>query len=296
MKLKIELDKIMYQKLSKSGTDIPSLGLGTWDLKQSECSRVVSEALDLGYRHIDAAAMYENESEVGTGIIDSRVDRAELFLATKINTLGWTPSGGQGPQLKNKNIIKSLEKSLEDLKTDYVDLLLIHWPKFETNLGDMLEIMYEIKVSQKATEIGVANFNSNLLNECVNLGFNDLFCNQIEYHPFLSQSKLLDTMKSLDIIPVAYCPICRGDVAKDDVIINLSEKYSKTPAQIALRWVVQQNAVAIPKTANLERLKENSNIYDFNLDEGDMEQIFGLKRNQRLVPNLESNESLYPWD
>ena len=296
MKLKIELDKIMYQILSKSGTDIPSLGLGTWDLKQSECSRVVSEALDLGYRHIDAAAMYENESEVGAGIIDSRVDRAELFLATKIQTLGWTPSGGQGPQLKNKNIIKSLEKSLEDLKTDYVDLLLIHWPKFETNLGDMLEIMYEIKASQKATEIGVANFNSNLLNECVNLGFNDLFCNQVEYHPFLSQSKLLDSMKNLDIIPVAYCPICRGDVAKDDVIINLSEKYSKTPAQIALRWIVQQNAVAIPKTANLERLKENSNIYDFNLDEGDMEQIFGLKRNQRLVPNLESNESLYPWD
>ncbi|MDC1385905.1 aldo/keto reductase [Candidatus Thioglobus sp.] len=286
----------MYQKLSKSSTDIPSLGLGTWDLKQSECARVVSEALDLGYRHIDAAAMYENESEVGAGIIDSRVDRAELFLATKINTLGWTPSGGQGPQLQNKNIIKSLEKSLEDLKTDYVDLLLIHWPKFETNLGGILEIMYEIKASQKATEIGVANFNSNLLNECVNLGFNDLFCNQVEYHPFLSQSKLLDTMKNLDIIPVAYCPICRGDVAKDDVIINLSEKYSKTPAQIALRWIVQQNAVAIPKTANLERLKENSNIYDFNLDESDMEQIFGLQRNQRLVPNLKSNESLYPWD
>jgi len=286
----------MYQKLSKSGTDIPSLGLGTWDLKKSECSRVVSEALDLGYRHIDAAAMYENESEVGTGIIDSRVDRAELFLATKINTLSWTPSGGQGPQLQNKNIIKSLEKSLEDLKTDYVDLLLIHWPKFETNLGDMLEIMYEIKASQKATEIGVANFNSNLLKECVNLGFNDLFCNQIEYHPFLSQSKLLDTMKSLDIIPVAYCPICRGDVAKDDVIINLSEKYSKSPAQIALRWIIQQNAVAIPKTANLGRLKENSNIYDFSLDESDMEQIFGLHRNQRLVPNLKSNESLYPWD
>ena len=286
----------MYQKLSKSGTDIPSLGLGTWDLKQSECSRVVSEALDLGYRHIDAAAMYENESEVGAGIIDSRVDRSELFLATKINTLNWTPSGGQGPQLQNKNIIKSLEKSLLDLKTDYVDLLLIHWPKFETNLGDMLEIMYEIKASQKATEIGVANFNSNLLKECVNLGFNDLFCNQIEYHPFLSQSKLLDTMKSLDIIPVAYCPICRGDVAKDDVIINLSEKYSKSPAQIALRWIIQQNAVAIPKTANLGRLKENSNIYDFSLDESDMEQIFGLHRNQRLVPNLKSNESLYPWD
>mgnify|MGYP003321849694 CR=1 FL=1 len=286
----------MSKTLTKSGLTIPLLGLGTWDLDQKKCSRVVSEALDLGYRHIDAAAMYENESEVGTGIIDSRVDREEVFLTTKINTTGWTPSGGDNPSLKNKNIIQAFEKSLFDLKTDYVDLLLIHWPRFETNLGDMLEVLYEIKESQKAKEIGVANFNSNLLNECINLGFNDIFCNQVEYHPFLSQSKLLEAMKDLDIIPVAYCPICRGDVGKDDVIINISEKYSKTPAQIALRWIIQQNAVAIPKTANSDRLKENSDIYDFNIDESDMNQIYNLARNQRLVPNLESNALLYPWD
>ena len=286
----------MSKTLKKSGLTIPLLGLGTWDLDQKKCSRVVSEALDLGYRHIDAAAMYENESEVGTGIIDSRVDREEVFLTTKINTTSWTPSGGHRPLLQNKTIIKSFEKSLFDLKTDYVDLLLIHWPKFETNLGDILEIMYQIKDTQKAKEIGVANFNSNLLNECINLGFNDIFCNQVEYHPFLSQSKLLEAMKDLDIIPVAYCPICRGDVGKDDVIINISEKYSKTPAQIALRWIIQQNAVAIPKTANSDRLKENSDIYDFNIDESDMNQIYNLARNQRLVPNLESNALLYPWD
>ena len=286
----------MSKTLAKSGLTIPLLGLGTWDLDQKKCSRVVSEALDLGYRHIDAAAMYENESEVGTGIIDSRVDREKVFLTTKINTTGWTPSGGDSSSLKNKSIIQAFEKSLFDLKTDYVDLLLIHWPRFETNLGDMLEVMYEIKESQKAKEIGVANFNSNLLNECINLGFNDIFCNQIEYHPFLSQSKLLETMKGLDIIPVAYCPICRGDVAKDDVIINISEKYSKTPVQIALRWIIQQNAVAIPKTANSDRLKENSDIYDFNIDESDMNQIYNLARNQRLVPSLESNALLYPWD
>jgi len=286
----------MTEILTKAGLAIPLIGLGTWDLDQKKCSRVVSEALDLGYRHIDAAAMYENESQVGAGIIDSKIDREELFLTTKINTTSWTPSGGSGPLLQNKNIIQSFEKSLLDLKTDYVDLLLIHWPRFETNLADMLEIMYEIKDSQKAKEIGVANFNSNLLKECVNFGFNDLFCNQIEYHPFLSQSKLLGTMKSLDIIPVAYCPICRGDVAKDDVIINLSDKYNKTPAQIALRWIIQQNAVAIPKTANSDRLKENIDIYDFHIDESDMGQIYNLSRNQRLVPNLESNALVYPWD
>ena len=286
----------MHKKISKSNISIPSLGLGTWDLERKDCSRVVSEAIDLGYRHIDAASMYENESEVGAGIINSKVDRRELFLATKINTTGWTPSGGDGPFLQNKNIIKTFEKSLIDLKTDYVDLLLIHWPRFETNLGDMLEIMYEIKESQKAKEIGVANFNSNLLNECIKLGFNDIFCNQIEYHPFLSQSKLLETMKGLDMIPVAYCPICRGHVSKDDVIINLSEKYSKTPAQIALRWIIQQNAVAIPKTANLERLKENGDIYDFNINQSDMKKIYGLERSQRLVQNLQPNDLTYPWD
>ena len=286
----------MTKTLTKAGLAIPLIGLGTWDLDQKKCSRIVSEALDLGYRHIDAAAMYENESQVGAGIIDSKIDREELFLTTKINTTSWTPSGGSGPLLQNKNIIQSFEKSLLDLKTDYVDLLLIHWPRFETNLADMLEIMYEIKDSQKAKEIGVANFNSNLLKECVNFGFNDLFCNQVEYHPFLSQSKLLGTMKSLDIIPVAYCPICRGDVAKDDVIINLSDKYNKTPAQIALRWIIQQNAVAIPKTANSDRLKENIDIYDFHIDESDMGQIYNLSRNQRLVPNLESNALVYPWD
>ena len=286
----------MTETLTRAGLAIPLIGLGTWDLDQKKCSRVVSEALDLGYRHIDAAAMYENESQVGAGIIDSKIDREELFLTTKINTTSWTPSGGSGPLLQNKNIIQSFEKSLLNLKTDYVDLLLIHWPRFETNLADMLEIMYEIKDSQKAKEIGVANFNSNLLKECVNFGFNDLFCNQIEYHPFLSQSKLLGTMKSLDIIPVAYCPICRGDVAKDDVIINLSDKYNKTPAQIALRWIIQQNAVAIPKTANSDRLKENIDVYDFHIAESDMDQIYNLARNQRLVPNLEPNELVYPWD
>ena len=276
----------MSKTLTKSGLTIPLIGLGTWELRGRKCKKVVRKSLELGYRHIDTAAMYENESEVGSGIVDSGVDRKEIFLTTKINTI----------EVNNEGIVDAFHKSLSDLKTDYVDLLLIHWPAFSTNLGDMLEIMYGIKESQKARAIGVSNFNTTLLNECVRLGFEDIYCNQVEYHPFLSQSKLLEAMKDLDIIPVAYCPICRGDVAKDDVIINISEKYSKTPVQIALRWIIQQNAVAIPKTANSDRLKENSDIYDFNIDESDMNQIYNLARNQRLVPSLESNALLYPWD
>ena len=240
----------MSDSFTKSGLSIPSIGLGTWDMQGPTCARIVQEALELGYRHIDGASMYENEPEVGKGVSDSKVDREEIFITTKINTTGWTPSRGNGPFLQNKEITKSFEKSLLDLNTDYVDLLLIHWPRFETNLGDMLEIMYRLKDAKKVKEIGVANFNSYLLNECISLGFKDIYCNQVEYHPFLSQAKLLEVMQDLEVIPVAYCPICRGDVARHDVIINLAEKYSKTPAQIALRWIYQQKVVSIPKTAN----------------------------------------------
>jgi diketogulonate reductase-like aldo/keto reductase len=276
----------MNKSFTKSGFTIPSIGLGTWELRGRKCTKVVRKSLELGYRHIDTAAMYENESEVGSGIVDSGVDRKEIFLTTKINTI----------EVNNEGIVDAFHKSLSDLKTDYVDLLLIHWPAFSTNLGDMLEIMYGIKESQKARAIGVSNFNTTLLNECTRLGFEDIYCNQVEYHPFLSQEILLKKMNEMGVIPVAYCPLCRGDVAKDSVIIELSEKYNKTPAQVTLRWIIQQNAVVIPKSAKKRRLKENIDIYDFEIDNQDMDRIHSLARGQRLVPNLDTNPLLGAWD
>jgi len=286
----------MSRSFTKSGLSIPSIGLGTWELRGQECRRVVREALELGYRHIDTAAMYENESEVGVGLAESGVDRNDVFLTTKINTIGWTASQERKTVIKNEHIVDEFNQSLSDLKTDYVDLLLIHWPAFSTSLGDMLEVMYQIKENQKAKAIGVANFNSNLLSECKQLGYEDIYCDQIEYHPFLSQEILLKKMNEMNVIPVAYCPICRGDVAKDSVIMNLSEKYNKTPVQVTLRWFIQQQIVAIPKTSKLHRMKENIDIYDFEIDNQDMARIHSLARNQRLVPNLESTALLYPWD
>ena len=286
----------MSRSFTKSGLSIPSIGLGTWELRGQECRRVVREALELGYRHIDTAAMYENESEVGVGLAESGVDRNDVFLTTKINTIGWTASQERKTVIKNEHIVDEFNQSLSDLKTDYVDLLLIHWPTFSTNLGDMLEIIYGIKENQKAKAIGVSNFNSTLLSECTRLGFDDIYCNQVEYHPFLSQEILLKKMSEMDVIPVAYCPICRGDVAKDSVIIELSEKYNKTPAQVTLRWVIQQQSVAIPKSAKKRRLKENIDIYDFEIDDQDMDRIHSLARGQRLVPNLDSNPLLGAWD
>ena len=286
----------MSRSFTRFGISIPSIGLGTWELRGLECRRAVREALELGYRHIDTAAMYENESEVGSGILDSGVDRSDVFLTTKINTIGWTASQDRKTVIRNENIVDEFNQSLSDLKTDYVDLLLIHWPAFATNLGDMLEIMYQIKESQKVRAIGVANLNSNLLSERERLGYKDIYCDQVEYHPFLSQEILLKKMNEMNVIPVAYCPICRGDVAKDSVIIELSEKYNKTPVQVTLRWFIQQQIVAIPKTSKLHRMKENIDIYDFEIDNQDMARIHSLARDQRLVPNLESTALLYPWD
>ena len=276
----------MSKTLTKSSLTIPLIGLGTWELRGRKCKKVVRKSLELGYRHIDTAAMYENESEVGSGIVDSGVDRKEIFLTTKINTI----------EVNNEGIVDAFHKSLSDLKTDYVDLLLIHWPTFSNNLGDMLEIMYGIKESKKARAIGVSNFNTALLNECTRLGFEDIYCNQVEYHPFLSQEILLKKMNQMGVIPVAYCPLCRGDVAKDSVIIELSKKYNKTPAQVTLRWIIQQNAVVIPKSAKKRRLKENIDIYDFEIDNQDMDRIHSLARGQRLVPNLDTNPLLGAWD
>ena len=276
----------MSKTLTKSSLTIPLIGLGTWELRGRKCKKVVRKSLELGYRHIDTAAMYENESEVGSGIVDSGVDRKEIFLTTKINTI----------DVNNEGIVDAFHKSLSDLKTDYVDLLLIHWPAFSTNLGDMLEIMYGIKESKKARAIGVSNFNTALLNECTRLGFEDIYCNQVEYHPFLSQEILLKKMNQMGVIPVAYCPLCRGDVAKDSMIIELSKKYNKTPAQVTLRWIIQQNAVVIPKSAKKRRLKENIDIYDFEIDNQDMDRIHSLARGQRLVPNLDTNPLLGAWD
>lgn len=278
----------MNKNFIKNGLSIPPIGLGTGsgNLMGRKCRKVVCKAIEFGYRHIDTASMYLNEADVGNGIVDSQIDRNEIFLTTKINTL----------EFDNNQILDSFNKSLSELKTEYVDLLLIHWPKFTTNLGDLLDIMYEIKNSNSARAIGVSNFNSTLLNECKRLGFNDIFCNQIEYHPYLSQKILLKEMLVLNVIPVAYCPLYRGKVSKDSIIKKISKKYNKTPSQITLRWLFQQNVVSIPKTVKKRRLKENIDIFDFFIEDQDMNLIHSLASGKRQVKNLETDPFLGAWD
>ena len=264
----------MSKFFTKNNVNIPSIGLGTWDIRGKEGEKIIQLALEVGYRHIDTAQMYENEKEVGNAISDSKIKREEIFITTKIYTL----------IVKNDGIEDSFENSLINLKTDYVDLLLIHFPAFTTNLSDMLDILFKVKETGKTKNIGISNFNHNLVNECIKLGYKDIFCNQVEYHPYLEQNNLIRVLKEYNIIPVAYSPLAKGKLLNDKVILNISKKYTKQPAQIILRWLNQQDWISIPKSANEDRMKENMNIFDFTISEKDMNLLHGLARNYRAVP------------
>ena len=273
----------MSKFFTKNNVNIPSIGLGTWDVRGKEGEKTIQLALDLGYRHIDTAQMYENEKEVGNAISDSKIKREEIFITTKIYTL----------IVKNDGIEDSFENSLINLKTDYVDLLLIHFPAFTTNLSDMLDILFKLKETGKTKNIGISNFNHNLVNECIKLGYKDIFCNQVEYHPYLEQNNLIRVLKEYNIIPVAYSPLAKGKLLNDKVILNISKKYTKQPAQIILRWLNQQGWISIPKSANEDRMKENMNIFDFTISEKDMNLLHGLARNYRAVPcALDTNHQI----
>ena len=264
----------MSKFFTKNNVNIPSIGLGTWDVRGKEGEKTIQLALDLGYRHIDTAQMYENEKEVGNAISDSKIEREGIFITTKIYTL----------IVKNDGIEDSFENSLINLKTDHVDLLLIHFPAFTTNLNDMLDILFKLKETGKTKNVGISNFNHNLVNECIKLGYKDIFCNQVEYHPYLEQNNLIRVLKEYNILPVAYSPLAKGKLLNDKVVIKIAEKYSKQPAQIILRWLNQQDWISIPKSANEDRMKENMNIFDFTISEKDMNLLHGLARNYRAVP------------
>lgn len=256
------------------GIDMPSLGFGTYELTGSDCIKMVKTALEIGYRHIDTAQIYRNEDEVGLGIMDSNIPRGDIFLTTKV----WMD------QLHHDDVIASTEESLRKLKTDYVDLLLIHWPNSDVDLEETLGAMKKLKDAGKTRLIGVSNFTVELMEQAVEIMGGEIACNQVEYHPYLSQKPLLDYMRPHNIALTAYSPLARGEVAGKDALAAIAEKYGKHPTQIALRWLVQQDGVcAIPKTAHKSYAESNFEIFDFELDGDDMAEIFALGTGHRLI-------------
>jgi diketogulonate reductase-like aldo/keto reductase len=252
-----------------NGAAIPAIGLGTWPLKGDECSRAVQWAIEAGYRHIDTAAMYGNEEAVGAGLKGSGLPRDEVFVTTKV----WPEDIAPG------DLERSAEASLKRLRLDAVDLLLIHWPSRAVPLRGSIDALCRVKRAGLARHIGVANFNVALLDEAVTLADEPLVTDQCEYHPFLNQAPVLAACRRHGLAFTSYSPLGKSAVVSEPVIAEIAARHGKTPAQVVLRWHVQQpGVIAIPKSGNRQRIAENIAIFDFALSDDDMRRIFALAR------------------
>ncbi len=267
------------------GAIIPTIGFGTWTLRDQQASQLVKHAIDCGYRHIDTAAMYDNEQAVGAGIRASSTARENIFLTTKV----WHTN------LAESDFLHSVEASLKRLDVDHVDLLLVHWPSKTTPLAETIGALNKAAAMGHTTHIGVSNFNAALLTEAVQLSERPLVCNQIEYHPMLSQNTMLNTSRQLHMAVVSYCPLCRGgELFSGNPVAMLAQKYGKSPAQIVLRWQVQQdNVIAIPRSTNTERIAQNIEIYDFELSVEEMQAISALGSHQKRLCDFDFSPQ---WD
>lgn len=262
-------------EILRQGAAMPALGMGTWEMRGEGAVAAVRQAIDLGYRHIDTAQMYENEAEVGMALAACGVPRGDLWLTTKLDN----------DNHAFEKVKSSVEESLKKLGTDYVDLLLIHWPMFDdAPLVETLDAMAELQYAGKVRHLGVSNFNAELIAEAVDDLGHRILCNQVEYHPYLGQKAVKAACAARDIIVTAYCPVVRGRVAEDEVLQAIALMHDKTPAQVTLRWLVQQDGVAaIPKAASAKNARANLDIFDFELTDDEMARIDGLAQGLRLV-------------
>ena len=262
-------------RVNANGAQIPAIGLGTWTLRGAECTRMVETALDVGYRHVDTAIMYENEEAVGQGLRASPVPREDIFLTSKV----WYTDIAAG------KLQRAAEASLKRLGVDYLDLLLIHWPNPRIPLADSIGALNAVRRSGLARNIGVSNFTLPLLAEATAISETPLACNQVEYHPYLDQSKLLAACRAAGMAMVSYCPIYRGGpLFLEPAVVAAAQAHGRTPAQIVLRWQVQQDGVvAIPRTTRPERLAENLAVFDFALSDTEMAALSRLRSaNERI--------------
>lgn len=254
-----------------NGIKMPSIGFGTYKSgKDEDTARIVKYALEIGYRQIDTASFYGNEVGVGKGIKDSGIKREEIFLVTKL----WNDDHGY------ENTIKAFNKSLEKLQVEYIDLYLIHWPnKLNAETWRAFEYLYKIG---KVKAIGVCNFKIGHLEELKATAEIMPMVNQVEIHPLSSKDTMLDYCNKNNIQLVAWSPIMRGKIFSNELIIALAEKYKKTIAEVILRWHIQRGVIPIPKSSNEERIKENIDVFDFEISKEDMDIIDSLNEGNNV--------------
>ena len=263
------------QFVEAHGCRIPQIGLGTMTLKGDVCVQAVKNALQVGYRHIDTAWFYGNEKEVGEGLRQSGVKREDIFLCTKVRET----------HLEPEKFRQSLEESLANLQLPQVDLLLIHWNNKDIPFSVSIPSLVKAKKDGKTKHIGVANFTSKMLDDAWAVTTEPLVCNQIEMHPFINQDKVLAASKKHGMAVVAYCPIARGKVPGADALERIAKAHNKSAAQVSLRYLVQMGACAIPRTATLDHLKANLDVFDFKLSDAEMAELKKLNATNMRVVN-----------
>jgi len=251
------------QLIEANGFKIPLVGLGTWSLRDP--ARTTEQAIRVGYRHIDTAQMYGNEAAVGQGVRASGVGRGEVMVTTKVQPTNLAPH----------DLERSVKESLAHLRFDVIDLLLIHWPNPRVPLSETFGAMLKMKKAGYVRAIGVSNFTVALVKESTRVT-DEIVCNQIEYHPFLNQDKVIAACRAHKIAVVAYSPVARGGAPGNETLVRIGKAYGKTAAQISLRYLVQQGIAVIPRTNKLERLEEMIDeclTFARNLDREAMQEI-----------------------
>ncbi len=255
---------------------IPAFGLGTFRLKGQQVIDSVTMGLELGYRHIDTAQIYENEAEVGQAIAESPVPREELFVTTKI----WTSNLGAD------RLLPSLEESLNKLRLERVDLTLVHWPSpnDELAVADYLARMMEAKARGLTRAIGISNFTVAHMQQAIDaIGAENIATNQVEVHPFLQNRKVIDFARQHGIHITAYMPLAYGKVMQDDTLKRIGQAHNASPAQVTLAWLLQHGFAVIPSSTKRENLAANLAVQQLRLTDEEMQQIATLDRNERLA-------------
>lgn len=260
--------------VNANGAAIPALGFGTWALPDDRVQHLVEHSIGIGYRHVDTAQMYKNEPAVGAGIKASGVARDAIFLTTKI----W-------PDCFERDALRrAADERLELLGVDQVDLLLLHWPSKSVPLAETIEALNAVRDAGQTRHIGISNFTTAMIEEAVALSAAPLVTNQVEYHPFLSQTKVRATLQKHGMALTAYCPLARGKVVGEPTLAAIGKLHDKSESQVALRWLVQQEGViAIPRSSSERRIAENLDIFDFSLDAAEMARITALGSPQGRV-------------
>jgi 2,5-diketo-D-gluconate reductase A len=267
------------------GNKIPQLGFGVFQIEPENTKQAVTKAFEIGYRHIDTAEMYKNEEQVGEAIKDSAIERSALFITSKLNNSMHNPDDAK----------KAFEETLKKIGSDYIDLFLIHWPLPTLYDGDFIKtwkVLESFKADGRAKSIGVSNFQVNHLERLAAESEVTPAVNQIELHPYLTNDKVEAYGRSHNIATEAWSPIAQGGVLDDQIITAIAETTHKTPAQVVLRWHIQRGNVVFPKSVTPERMEENFDIFNFELNDQQMDDITGLNKGDagRTGPNPDTFE------